>query len=90
MYLYINQHSIVWLECIRSNLQVFHVLETVSQVTQERMVQVFQHPSLSYYISDTFRANDFIFSDVFEGEGKACIFPFDDSNFAESAFADHS
>jgi hypothetical protein len=76
--------------CFHLYSQVFHILEAVPQVAQEWVVQVLQHPSFSYYIPHAFRADDFIFSDVFEGEGEASIFPLDNSNFAESAFADDS
>jgi hypothetical protein len=72
------------------DLQIFHILETVSQVAQEWVVQVFQHSSLSYYIPHAFRANHFIFPDVFERKRKTSIFAFDDSDFAKSTFAYYS
>jgi len=78
------------LPCFHLYSQVFHILEAVPQVAQEWVIQVLQHPSFSYYISHAFRADDFIFPDVFEGEGEASVFPLDNSNFAESAFADDS
>jgi hypothetical protein len=36
---------------------VFNVLETVSQITQKGVVQVLEHPSFTYDISDTFRSH---------------------------------
>lgn len=41
---------------------------------------------------DTHRASGecptFIFPDVFEGEGQACVFPLDDPNFAKGTSTD--
>jgi D-lyxose ketol-isomerase len=76
--------------CFHLYSQVFHILEAVPQVAQEWVVQVLQHPSFSYYIPHAFRADDFIFSDVFECEGKTGIFAFDNSNFAKGTFAYYS
>lgn len=37
------------------NVQVFDVLETVSQIAEERMVEVLEHPPLTDYVANAFR-----------------------------------
>jgi hypothetical protein len=73
-----------------SDLQVFHVLEAVPQIAQERVVQVLQHPSLPYYVPYAFWTDHFVFPDIFECESKTGIFAFDNSNFAKGTFAYYS
>ena len=37
-----------------TSIQIFHVLKAVTQVAKERVVEVFKHPPLPNYVSDTF------------------------------------
>lgn len=45
---------------------------------------MFQHSSLSYYISHAFRPYHFLFSNVLERECQAGVFSLHDSYFAKS------
>ena len=41
-----------------SDIQILNVLEAIAQVAKERMVEVFQHPSLSDDVPYTFGSHD--------------------------------
>jgi len=71
-------------------IHVFNVLETVSQVTDERVVDVFEHSALTDDVTDALGSYDFIFADVFEGKGQIGVLAFDDSNLSKGASADDS
>jgi len=41
------------------NVHILDVLKAVAQVTKERVVQMFQHPSFPYYVPHTLGSNDY-------------------------------
>lgn len=74
----------------QNNSQVFHVLEAVPQIAQKGMVQMFQHPSFSYYVPYALRANNLIFPNVFERKREAGVFSLHNTDLAKGAFAYYS
>lgn len=74
----------------RGDVQVLHVLKTVAQVAQERVVQVLQHTPLSNDIPYTLRPNHLILPDVLERERQACVFSLHYADLAKRALAHHA
>lgn len=54
------------------------------------MIQVFQHPSLSYNIPHALAPHYLIFPDIFERERQPRILPLHYSHFAERTLSDDS
>lgn len=65
-------------------------MEAVPQVAQERMIQVFQHPSLSYDVPHALAPHHLIFPDIFERERQTRVLALHYPHFAESPLADDS
>jgi hypothetical protein len=75
---------------INHEVHVFNVLETVSQVTDERMVDIFKHSTFSDDVTHAFRSYNFIFSDIFESKREVCILSLDNSYLSEGTSTDDS
>jgi hypothetical protein len=41
---------------IHNQIQVFYILEAVSQIAEKRMIELFEHTAFSYYVAHTFRS----------------------------------
>jgi len=70
--------------------QILHILETIPQITQKRVIQVLQHAPFADYIPHTFGTHNLIFANVLQSERETAVFPLNDAHFAKSAFADHT
>jgi hypothetical protein len=75
---------------IDHKVHVFDVLETVSQVTDERMIDIFQHSPFSNNVTHAFRSHNFIFSDIFKSKGKIRVLSLDNSYLSKGTSADDS
>jgi len=49
-----------------------------------------QHPAFANDIPHALGAHNLIFADVLQSKGEAAVFPLNNANFAESAFADNA
>lgn len=71
----------------RMHLQVFHILEAVAQIAQERVIQVLQHPPFPYNVPHAFRPYHLILPDVLERKRQASVLAFHNPDLAKCTFS---